>query len=68
MNELPGRYYTDLMDADMLMDVKDIFEKTASPLYKKLVGYPDMASWQYLKKGGGYYGIAGSWGAGVQCL
>lgn len=64
MNELPGRYYTDLMDADMLMDVRDIFEKTASPLYKQLVGYPDYASWQFLKKGGGYYGIAGSWGPG----
>jgi putative aldouronate transport system substrate-binding protein len=64
MNELPGRYYTDLMDADMLMDVREIFEKTASPLYKKLVGYPDYPSWQFLKKGEGYYGIAGSWGPG----
>jgi putative aldouronate transport system substrate-binding protein len=65
MTEVPGQYFSQLLEADGLADVTDIYEATATPLTKWVRDYPDGSSWLYPKVKGRYMGIATSWGPAV---
>jgi putative aldouronate transport system substrate-binding protein len=62
MTEIPGDAYAQLLEADMLEDITEVWESTASPRLKELKGYPDSHWWDYCRYQGKLVAIPGFWG------
>jgi putative aldouronate transport system substrate-binding protein len=63
ITSVPQPVYLQLLEADRLVDIREIWEKTASPLTKKKKHYPDAPSWKVLFDKGRLLGIGASGGA-----
>jgi putative aldouronate transport system substrate-binding protein len=51
-----------LIDEDLVADIKEIWEATASPLVKEKKQYPDFKWWKPAMRGDKLYGIPFTWG------
>ena len=63
ITNVPQAVYLQLLEAGVLADIKDIWERTASPLTKKKKQWPDAIWNQVLMDKGKMYGIQASGGA-----